>query len=117
MIFRLFTHTIRRSISDLSAGSKNVIHVYLDKIGQNEVANALAKRIQSELKEAKFNVSLTSVVIKSPQVPYTVMITEQTLDDGVLRLLHFNPCITEEVHVSNLRDKLLLQAGNNNNSI
>lgn len=78
---------------------------------RNRVSEALAKRIQSELRQAYLNASETDKLIDSSQVPFTVIIKARTLIDGVLELQHFNPKIREEVHVSNLTERLLLQTG------
>lgn len=89
--------------------SKKFILVYLEE--KNELSEALARRIQRDLKENYFNAQEIDKIIQSSQVPYTVIINKRTLTDGVLELKHYNPDIKEEVHVSNLIERLLLQTG------
>lgn len=78
---------------------------------QNKVAAALSKRIQKELQDVHLNAWTTDKLVESAQVPYTVIITNRTMSDGVVELQHFNPKIREEVHVSSLTDRLLAQTG------
>lgn len=78
---------------------------------KSQVTEALARRIQSELRQVHLNALETDKLIASSHVPYTVVITERTLVDGVLELLHHNPRVKEEVHVSSLTDRLLMQSG------
>lgn len=77
---------------------------------KSPLTEALAKRVRNELRAVYLNAMETDKIVESPQVPYTVIITEQTLVDGVLHLRHFNPKISEEVHVSQLADRLLIHA-------
>lgn len=86
-----------------------LVLIYLEQqTRKNQVAQALAKRICRELNEVHLNAQQTDKIIESPQVPHTVKITERTLSDGVLLLQHFKPKIDEEVHVSQLRERLLM---------
>ena len=57
------------------------------------------------------NAQQTDKLILSCHVPYTIVITERTMFDGVLKLKHFTPRVDEEVHVSDLRDRILHQMG------
>lgn len=82
-----------------------LILIYLEN--RDRVAQALAKRICKELQEVYLNARETDKLIDSPQIPYTVVITDRTMFDGVIGLRHNKPKITEEVHVSNLKDRLL----------
>lgn len=98
---------IRKLFTSQSSTFRKLILVHLDVKEEIEVARALANRIQSELRASHLNVSQTNELIESSQVPYTIVITDQTISDGVLKLKHYQPRITEEVHVSNLKDRLL----------
>lgn len=91
---------------------RKLILVYLDVNNDTELAIALARRIETELKAVHLNVSQTDKLINSAHIPMTVVVTDQTMIDGVLKLKHFEPSITEEVHISNLKDRLLMQTGN-----
>lgn len=86
-----------------------LILVYTEE--RNELSKALVLRIQKELRDVYLNAMETDRVIDSSQVPFTVFITKRTMMDGVVELQHYNPKIREEVHVSNLTERLLLQAG------
>lgn len=77
---------------------------------KSPITEALAQRVRKELRAVYLNALETDKIVQSPQVPYTVVITDRALVDGVLHLRHFHPRITEEVHVSQLTDKLLQQA-------
>lgn len=78
---------------------------------RSKLAQALSERICHELREVHLNAQQTDKIIESPHVPYTVVITERTLFDGVTRLQHYKPRIDEEVHVGDLRDRILQQMG------
>lgn len=78
---------------------------------KDRVSDALSQRIQRELQEVHLNAFTTDRLIISPQVPYTVIITQRTMSEGIIDLQHFRPRIREEVHVSNLRERLLVQTG------
>lgn len=90
-----------------SVNPHKLILIYLEH--KNKVAMALAERIRRELRQAHLNALQTDQIVYSPQVPYTVVITGRTMTDGVLQLQHFKPKIKEEVHVSNLTERLTLQ--------
>lgn len=66
------------------------IHVAVTK--KTEVAQALANRIRNEVGQVQ------------PGAP-SITITDQTLFDGIVKLNHFRPKVTEEVHVANLSEK------------
>lgn len=83
------------------------IRIYLDVTQSRLVANALADRIKSELKEANLIVTKTDKLTESPQVPFTIMIDDQTMREGIIKLKYFKPRVTEEVHVTLLKDKLI----------
>jgi hypothetical protein len=92
-----------------TASPHKLILIYLEQqTKESQIARALAERICKELNEAYLNAQQTDKIIESPQVPHTVKITERTLFDGVILLQHFKPRIDEEVHVSQLKDKLLM---------
>lgn len=78
---------------------------------RNRITEALAVRIQRELKSVYLNAMQTDKLIESAHVPYSIIINKRTLQDGVLELKHFDPRIKEEVHVTNLKERLLLQTG------
>lgn len=78
---------------------------------QNKLTGALSKRIQDELRTANMIALQSDKLIDSPQVPFTVVIKDRTLEDGVLELQHQKPRIREEVHVSDLTERILLQTG------
>lgn len=82
-----------------------------DNSNEMKILSTLSKRIKKELNQVYLNALETDKLIESPQVPYTVIITQQTLFDGILKLKHFEPKINEEVHVTQLTDRLLLQTG------
>lgn len=106
MIPALFIRSIHLN---RSASTHKLILVYLEEqTKENKIAQALAKRICNELNEAHLNVQQTDKIIKSPLIPHTIRITERTLTDGVLLLQHYKPSIDEEVHVSQLKERLLL---------
>lgn len=91
---------------------KKLILIYLDQTAdKNIVLKALSNRIKKELHQIHLNALETDKLIQSPQVPYTILISDRTLFDGVVLLKHFEPRINEEVHVSNLTERLLLQTG------
>lgn len=83
--------------------------VLLYQADKSELSNALSQHIKHELKEAHLTAFETDKLVDSPQVPYTIIITDRTMVDGVLLLQHQNPKIQEEVHVSNIKQKLLQQ--------
>lgn len=95
----LFTHQ--------SSIPRKLILLYQED--KSELAGALSQRIKKELKEVYLTAHETDKIVDSPVVPYTVIITSRTLVDGVLLLQHNNPKIREEVHVSDLKQKLMLQ--------
>lgn len=78
---------------------------------KSKLSGALSKRIQDELKAAHITALQTEKIIDCPQVPFTVVIKERTLDDGVIELQHHKPKIREEVHVSDLTERIQLQTG------
>lgn len=78
---------------------------------QSKLSEALSKRIQEDLKAAHMVALQTDKVIDCPQVPFTVVIKERTMEDGVLELQHQKPRIREEVHVRDLTGRILLQTG------
>lgn len=100
---------VRYLYTNQSTNLRKLVLIYQEEKGA--LAAALAQRIQRELKEAHFHAMETDTLVDSAQVPYTVIITNRTLSDGVVHLKHFKPKINEEVHVSNLTERLLLQAG------
>lgn len=75
----------------------------------NQLSQALADRIKRELRQVNLNAFKTEKLIYSSQVPYTVIITKETLKDGILKLQHHNPKQCEQVHVSDLPERLLLE--------
>lgn len=77
----------------------------------SKLSGALTKRIQDELRAAHVTALQTDKIIDCPQVPFTVVIKERTMEDGVLELQHQKPRIREEVHVSDLTERILLQTG------
>lgn len=99
----------RKFYTSPSLNPKRLILVYLEE--RSKLSEALAKRIQNDLRKVHLNALETDKIVQSSQVPYTVIINKRTLIDGVLELLHYNPNVKEEVHVSNLTEKLLLQTG------
>lgn len=102
-MLRLFQRTLYTS---QSSTPRKLILLYLEE--KNEVLEALSNRIQQELKQVYLTALKTDEIIQSPQVPYTVIINKRTMIDGVLELQHYIPDIREEVHVSNLVNRILL---------
>lgn len=84
---------------------KKFILIYLEE--RSKLSEALAKRIQNDLKENDLNAQETDKIFESSQVPYTIIISKRTLIDGVLEVKHYHPSVKEEVHVSNLVNNLL----------
>lgn len=100
----------RSLFTNQSSLPRKLILVYSEE--RNKISEALARRIQRELRAAHLNAHVeTDSRVVSAQVPYTVVITRRTLEDGVLDLEYQNPKIREEVHVSNLTERLLHQTG------
>lgn len=90
-----------------SATPRKLILLYQED--KTEHSKVLSQLIEKELKKVYLTAYETDKIVESSQVPYTVIITSRTLVDGVLLLQHYNPKIQEEVLVSDLKRKLLLQ--------
>lgn len=82
-----------------------VILIYLEH--KSKLTQALSERICRDLRDVHRYAQLSEKIIDSPYVPFTIMVTERTLQDGVVMLRHFNPRISEQVHISDLKDKIL----------
>jgi len=74
---------------------------------KSQISDALAERICTELRESHLNAHPTDAIIHSTHVSYNIVITDRTLTDGVLKLVHFKPRVCEEVHVSEILQRLL----------
>lgn len=82
-----------------------LVNIHLATSVKCPVSQTLAKRIEADLKSAHFQVSQINKLNEAPKA-FTVIITDRTLEDGVLKLQHIFPNLAEEVHVSDLRDRL-----------
>lgn len=102
----------RRPFHLAQCGQPHKLILIYNSEPDDKVAEALSVRIRDSLRQVHMKVFHTEKIVFSPQVPYTVVITERTLVDGVLQLQHYRPRISEEVHVSNLVERLLTQFGN-----
>lgn len=103
----MLTNFLRVIHTNHSFKPHRLILIYREEKGK--LTEALAKRIQHELRQAHLNAMETDMVVESAKVPYTIIISRRTLSDGVLYLQHYSPKIKEEVHVSNLTEKILQQ--------
>lgn len=106
-IMKMFRLLKRSLFTNQSATPRKLILLYQQD--KTELSQALSQRIKKELKEAYLTAHEIDEIFDSPQVPYTVIITNRTLVDGVLLLQHYNTKIREEVHVSDLKQKLVIQ--------
>lgn len=89
------------------------INIHIESLEEDHipVAKALSKRIVKEFEESNVTVSPTDEPKASKDAPFTVIITDRTLEIGVIDLLHFTPAIREELHISNLKYRVLLEFG------
>lgn len=71
-----------------------------------QVARALSERIRRELREINLVTSESDELTKANDIDFTIMITDQTMNEGIVRLRHRSPKVTEEVHVTNLGERL-----------
>lgn len=76
---------------------------------RNQLTEALARRICEELRRSHLHAHQTDMIVQSSQVHYNVVITERTLNDGILKLMHHKPKIAEEIHVSDLLKRITPQ--------
>lgn len=109
MLGSLISRSFRGIHLNRTSNPHKLILVYLEH--RNKLARALSERICHELREAHLNAQPTDKMVESPHVPYTIVITERTMLDGVARMQHYKPRIYEEVHVSDLKERILQQMG------
>lgn len=93
--------------TNLECTGKSKILIYLDVTKKIQVAQALADRIKRELKSIELDVSKIDKLGEPLDAPFTVVITDQTMNDGILKLRYRIPKVTEEVHVTSLGERLI----------
>lgn len=91
-------------MSGLTRLNRKLVLIYIEA-KPSKLVEALAERIQRELRESQVFSSRVDKIMHSPEAPYTVVIDDRTLVDGIVRLKHYRPKIYEEVHVSDLKSK------------
>lgn len=89
-----------------------VIRTQMESIEDKQtlLAEALWKRIADELKESNVEVLHPSSEADGKEL-FSIIISDKTLDYGIVYLQHIKPKVREEIHVSSLRDNILMKLG------